>query len=275
MLGNLFGGDDNEDDTQSRDNDNWEIDASINTGFTKSTNGKTGGSASSWFRTHTIELNSDVEQSSGGEATSPAEPPTPPTPDADLGDSATSHDRGTFVFPAHQDFLQKLEARGVNGAHQRVETVYVLAGSTYTTPTDLFRLDNPEYYASATRRSVTSYGRKMAKKVANLYPDGQAPRLLARVHTHPNGSTRPSDTDRSSAGEIASQFADAFGTSEFEFFQGIHAYKDHSRNPGPSERHNPTARSNSASWHGEQYRHELALYGPEFRNPRRVVIEDE
>lgn len=275
MFGNIFGGDDNEDDERSSDDDDWEVDVSINTGFTKSSGSGDGGSASGWFRTHTIDLSSDVDQPAESGADSPAGPTTPSTPDVAPGGSSKSHDRGTFVFPAHRDFLQKLEARGLNGAHQRVETVYVLAGSTYTTPTDLFRLDNPEYYASATRRSVTSYGRKMARKVASLYPDGQAPKLLVRFHTHPNGSTRPSDTDRSSAGEIASQFADAFGTSDFEFFQGIHAYKDHSGNPGPSERHEPVARSNSASWRGEQYRHELALYGPEFRNPRRVVIGDD
>lgn len=273
MFGNLFGGDD--DDDQGGDSDDWEVDVSINTGFTKSNTSENSGSASGWFRTHTIDLSSDVDQPSGSGSDTPAGPTSPPTPDVDPGDSSTAHDRGTFAFPTGRDFLQKLEARGLNGAHQRVETVYILAGPTYTTPTDLFRVDNPEYYASATRRSVTSYGRKMARKVAALYPDGEAPKLLARFHTHPGGSTRPSDTDRDSAEQIASQFSDALGTSDFEFFQGIHAYKDHNGNPGPSERHDPVVRSNSVSWRGEQYRHELALYGPAFRNPRRVVTGDD
>lgn len=277
MFRDIFGGDDEDegDDEQPREDDDWEVDVSINTGFGSSNSGSDSGSASSWFRTHTIDLSSDTATSVDADGPdAPTGPAGPTTPDVDSGEGSP-HDRGTFVFPPQRDFLQKLEARGLNGAHQRVETVYMLAGPTYTTPTDLFRLDNPDYYASATRRSVTTHGQKMARKVASLYPDGQVPKLLARFHTHPGGSTRPSDTDKGSAQDIVDQFVDAFGSSDFDFFQGIHAYKDHDGSPGPSERHEPVARSNSVSWRGEQYRHELALFGPEFRNPRRAVIADD
>lgn len=288
MFDSIFGGDDDDDDErdeQHREDDDWEIEVSAHTGFTNSADDNEA-VASSWFRTHTIDLEADVDEpaSPAPETTtpktgpeSPGDPPSKsnPQPGPEPEPESTGVERGTFVFPAHRDFMQKLEARGLNGAQERVETVYVLAGPGYTTPTDLFRLDNPEYYASATRRSVTTYGRKMARKVANLYPDGEAPGLIARFHTHPGGSTRPSDTDQQSASEIASQFAEEFGTRDFEFFQGIHAYKDHSSSPNPDSRHNPDVRSNAVAWRGEQYKHELALFGPEFRNPRQVMLDNE
>jgi proteasome lid subunit RPN8/RPN11 len=310
MFGNFFDNDDDTDqqnaqanqnspststDTTDDNEDEWDvsIEGHTGTGFTSSgldsnsnsdsSSGSDMGesSGSRLFRTHTIQVNL------GAEAEKPQPPNPNPRPEVETVPSpspspspspefdSVSHSRGTFVFPPARDFMQKLEARGLNGAHQRVETVYVLAGPSYARPTDLFRLDNPAYYASATPRSVTTYGRQMAQKVARLYPDGQSPQLLARVHTHPNGSTRPSDTDKQSASEIASQFEAAFGTTDFEFFQGIHAYTDHSQNPGPSQRHDPTARSNTVSWQGEQYRHTLALFGPEFQNLRQVVIPDD
>jgi hypothetical protein len=286
MFDDIFGGSDDEDETiesQSSGDDEWEVDISVNTGFTKSTSGDQEVSTGGLLRTHTNTLESeadtkatatDIDPKSSGKATSPETPTvTPDEPTADTRKEVPSYDRGTFAFPNNRDFMQKVEARGLNGAHNRVETVYVLAGNNYTTPTDLFRLDNPSYYASATRRSVTSYGRKMAQKVASLYPDGKSPKLIARFHTHPGGSTRPSDADRDSAEDIRDHFTEAFKTTDFEFFQGIHAYKDHDRNPKPPERHSPTSQSNGVTWHGEQYRHELALFGPKFRNPRNVEIK--
>jgi hypothetical protein len=271
MFDNLFGGDDDEDD--------WEVE--VHTGFRRPSRDDDGGGL---FRTHTIDLGTDggTATDDGGAtapATAPESPSTPASPGTGTGTgsggTAGTHDRGTFVFPTHQHFMQMVATRGLNGAHPNVETVYVLAGPTYTTPTDLFRLDDPDYYTTATRTKVSSYGRKMAEKVANCYPDGQAPKLLARFHTHPSGSTRPSDTDKGSAAKIASHFENAFGTSDFEFFHGIHAYSDHGGNPKPGERHDPSARSNVVSWRGEAYDHDLALYGRKFRNPKQVVIADD
>ncbi|RLM87942.1 hypothetical protein D3D02_13460 [Halobellus sp. Atlit-38R] len=280
MFDNIFGGSDDEDDDKNDVQRNgadseWDIEVSGHTGF-RSSSSNDSSTSSGWFRTHTISLDLDASEGTASTDTqSPSQPAVPDEPTTGPSPGSGSYDRGTFVFPDDRDFMQKVEARGLNGAHNRVETVYVLAGNSYTTPTDLFRLDNPSYYKSATRRSVVSYGRKMANKVAALYPDGKAPKLLVRFHTHPGGSTRPSDADRQSAAQVRDNFADAFGTSDFEFFQGIHAYKDHGSNPSPSERHSPTARSNSVSWRGEQYRHELALFGPKFQNPRKAVVTDD
>jgi hypothetical protein len=228
-----------------------------------------------WFNTYTISIDTDEKTTSPSPDPAPSQPQPKPEGGDYSGPSATGYDRGTFVFPNDEHFMQTLEARGLNGAHERVETVYVLTGDSYTTPTSLFRLDNPEYYSSATRRSVTSYGGKMAKKVAALYPDGETPNMVARFHTHPGGSTRPSDTDKDSATEIEKTFRKAFDTSDFEFFQGIHAYKDHNDNPNPGARQNPSEHSNGVSWKGEQYRHELALFDSSFKNPRKVVLDND
>ena len=230
-----------------------------------------------WFRTHVV--NPEAESGDDGwfsRVTSPfsgskrkSTAGTGPSPDP------SDVPRGTFAFPDDEFFMQALEVAGKNGAQERVETVYVLAGSTYTDPNELFALDDPEYYRAATPRMVVSHGRKMARAIANRYPDGKAPNLIARFHTHPGGSVTPSDADRKSARAVRDLFERVFETDDFEFFHGIHAYIDHSGSTTPEERRNPEASSNGISWYGEQYRHELALYGPGFENPRRVVIRDD
>ena len=204
---------------------------------------------------------------SAGTAT-PSAPRSQPAPDPGTAE------RGTFIFPNDQNFMEKIAARGVNGHGELVETVYVLAGPTYTVPTELFRLDNPEYFVSATATSVRSKIGDMAEKIASLYPDGEAPKLLARFHTHPRGSTTPSSTDRSGAIRVRDTFVDAFETDDFEFFQGIHALKPHGSSPKASERYSLESTAGGVSWRGERFRHELALYGPRFNNPRKVVIHD-
>lgn len=208
--------------------------------------------------------------SPGSATSSPAQPSAPktsPTP----GD--TSYSRGTFALPDERDFMQKLEARGKNGHGSIVETVYVLTGPSYARPTDLVCLDSEKYYGSATRRSVSFYPRKMARKVANLYPEGSAPKLIARFHTHPGGSVTPSSADKNSAPAVREAFVDAFGTDNFEFFHGIHALEEHGRHPGPDERQRPRAHPGQVSWVGERYRHKLALFGRKFQTPKTVAID--
>ena len=199
----------------------------------------------------------------------PSQPSSTPTVSPD--DAGTSYSRGTFVLPADRDFMQKLEARGLNGHQRIVETVYVLAGPSYTRPTDLIRLDNEKYYGSATRSSVSFNPYAMADKVAALYPDGEAPKLIARFHTHPRGTLKPSGQDKQSAPKVRSAFENAFGTDDFEFFHGLHGLEEHGGNPGPDERQSPSVRSNSLQWSGERFRHKLAVYGERFEPPRKDV----
>ncbi|MES3518360.1 MAG: hypothetical protein PPP58_11930 [Natronomonas sp.] len=89
--------------------------------------------------------------------TSPSAPGGPASPSTDAP-SVEPQSRGTFVLPDDKHFMQKLEARGKNGHGAIVETVYVLTGPSYTLPTDLIRLDNEEYYGTATRTSVSFTG---------------------------------------------------------------------------------------------------------------------
>lgn len=223
----------------------------------------------SWFDTHTFDV--DSAESSTATRSQPRTRPDVSPRDAPVG----SYPRGTFAFPDSKPFMQALETRGKNGAHERVETVYVLTGQSPTTPTELFGLDKPEYYESATRTSVTTFEGKVARRIAASYPDGETPNVVARFHTHPGGTTTPSDVDVKSAESVEQSYRDAFGTDDFEFFHGIHAYVDQSGVPSVEERHDATALSGGVSWRGEQYRHELALFGPRFRNSRDVVIADE
>lgn len=196
----------------------------------------------------------------------PATPGDTPTPTAD------PYARGTFAIPEDKHFLQKLEARGKNGHGAIVETVYVLTGPTYTQPTDLVRLDNEEYFGSATRSSVQFDPDAMAEKVASLYPTGESPNLIARFHTHPGGSLTPSSADQQSAPKVRQAFVDAFDTDEFEFFHGLHALDEHERSPNPDDRQKPETRGPTVQWLGERYRHKLAVFGRGFKSSNQKEI---
>lgn len=242
------------------------------------------------IRVHTISLKDDKEQtgdtsdssrSTGTETPTPQSPPQPSSPTTpssgpsqkpDSPPISGPHSRGTLGVPADKDFLQKLEARGKNGHRQTVETVYVLTGPTYTRPTDLIRLDNDSYYGGATRSSVRFNPRAMAQKVADLYPSDSLPRLIARFHTHPSGSTTPSAADKQSAPNVRKAFVNAFGTDDFEFFHGIHGLRNHGSNPSPSERQRPSKQNRTISWKGEQYRHSLAVFGDRFEKQKDIAV---
>lgn len=242
------------------------------------------------MRVHTISLKTDTgktgepsksARSAGGGAVSPQSPSRPVTPSDTISDPSqqpnspaisSPESRGTIVVPANKDFLQKVETRGKNGHRPTVETIYVLAGPTYTQPTDLIRLDDDSYYGDATRSSVRFDPHAMAQKVANLYPDDDLPKLIARFHTHPSGSTAPSSKDKQSAPAVRKAFVEAFGTTDFEFFHGIHGLKNHGGSPTPSERQQPTEQNGKITWKGEQYRHTLAVFGERFERQKQIRI---
>lgn len=229
------------------------------------------------FNVHTISMtDSRGEPDTAGKVETTRKtasgPTTPSAPSVDPEPSSSPYSRGTFVLPNDRDFMQKIEARGKNGHQRIVETVYVLTGPTYTQPTDLIRLDNEEYYGTATKTSVRFDPRAMAQKVANLYPDEDPPKLIARFHTHPGGTLRPSQKDKESAPKIKKAFENAFGTTDFEFFHGIHGLEEHGRNPNPDERQSPSDSRGYIRWVGERYRHKLAVYGDGFQRQKDVGI---
>ncbi|WP_135826448.1 MPN domain-containing protein [Halorussus ruber] len=270
MFDRFFGDDDSSEDTdpdvEVRTNaDAWGTNVNIGTGDPSGVLDD-----DSWFTTHTFDVDFEERSAESKPRTDPEPDVSPRSPPV-----GTTNPRGTFAFPASKPFMQALETRGKNGAHERVETVYVLTGQSETTPTELFGLDEPEFYQSATRSSVTTLEGKVARRVAASYPEGRTPNVVARFHTHPGGTTTPSDVDVKSAENVKECYEKAFGTDDFEFFHGIHAYVEQSGVPSVNERHDPSAVSGGVSWRGEQYRHELALFGPRFRDRRDVVIADE
>lgn len=229
------------------------------------------------FTVHTISLTdsgggSETTGRTGTTRKTAPQSPDSPSSSVDPKPSSSPYSRGTFVVPDDQDFLQKLEARGKNGHNNIVETVYVLIGYSYTQPTDLIRLDNEAYYGSATKTSVRFDPKAMARKTASLYPDNNPPKLIARFHTHPGGTLRPSQKDKQSAPKVKKAFENAFNTTDFEFFHGIHGLKEHGRNPGPDERQSPSDSRGYIRWVGERYEHKLAVYGDGFQRQKQVGI---
>lgn len=229
---------------------------------------------------HTISIDeSTPEQPESADSTgaSTVNPPSPEEPTVSTPPDAAQtgpNNRGTFVLPDDRHFMQTIGTRGKNGHGSIVETVYVLTGASYTRPTDVICLDNPEYYASATRSSVQFYPRQMAEKVASLYPDGETPNLIARFHTHPGGTLIPSSADKGSAAQVRQSFVNAFGTEDFEFFQGIHGLEEHGRNPNSDERHDLSVSQNHLEWMGERFRHKLAVFDRYFEESKSVAIHE-
>lgn len=233
--------------------------------------------AGSGFTVHKISMADDSGGSTADDGTESTrktapEPTTPSSPSVDPEPSSDPYSRGTFVLPNDRDFMQKIEVRGKNGHGSIVETVYVLVGQSYTQPTHLIGLENDDYYGSATKTSVSFNPRAMARKVASLFPDDEPPKMVARFHTHPGGTLRPSSADKGSAPKVQQAFENAFGTDDFEFFHGIHGLKEHGRNPGPDERQSPSDPRGHISWLGERYRHKLAVYGEGFQQQKDVGI---
>jgi proteasome lid subunit RPN8/RPN11 len=196
--------------------------------------------------------------------TDPSTEPSTPT----SGPTAPTTPTGAFGFPENDErFMQSLEVRGKNGHDEIVETVYALV-LTEGQPPRLVALDDPEMYLGATRRSVRYYIEPMAKEVARQCRT--TPDAVVKVHTHPNGSTKPSDKDKQGTEATRRAFEDELGSGSFEFLQGIHAHK--SATVSPDRMREPTAAGNSVSWNGERFRHTLALFDGHFRNAQEVQL---
>jgi hypothetical protein len=256
-----------------------------------------------WFATHDIPVsrsdsddsdgtsgsapNTTTEPSSrssepggheGAVATGPATGPTaadvttPPTTDPDV-------DADTILFPTDPAVLQSLEIRAKNGAHDRVETSYVLTGEHGRPLQDLWAVDDPSFYPEASATHLQSLGQQIAHHVAAGVED--PPGRIVRIHTHPpvdepnkQPSTLPSQTDRENADRIVDQFADAFDVSpsESHVSHGIHAFYHLDTGTSPKQPRSANASDNGLTWRGEQYRHELALYDENFRPERTVKL---
>lgn len=232
-----------------------------------------------WFDTHEIPLGDDTEaptvdsSASSSGHTSRESSETTGIPSSEFESVSSEND---VLFPTASGFLQALETRAKNGAQDRVETVYILTGTSGVCPEELFAVDDPTFYADATPSSVTAYEETIAQTVENAYPAGETPTFVTRLHTHPpreqsRPRPTPSDTDMRTAEMVRDQYVDAFGTDEFAFFQGVHAYAEQSDSSTPDDRHVPNVTANTVSWRGRQYRHEIGLYGPEFKDP--VTVE--
>lgn len=189
-------------------------------------------------------------------------------------DSTNEHDRGTLVFPQSEHFLQKLEARARDGQASLVETAYALTGQDYTSPTNLIPLDDDKHYLISTER-MTSYNvNEMAREVASSYPGTNSPKSIAKFHTHPGGLPTPSPADQSNAYQTYQAFASAFGTSDFEFFHGIHGLIEHGRSVAPELQQQPKVMGNQIIWDDPKFTHHIAVFGPRFQQQKPIRIDE-
>ncbi len=196
------------------------------------------------------------------------EPPTATT-------SPTSgYARGKFVLnAADTDLIQKMEIRGNNGVTEvdhDVETKYLLTGPTYTTPTNIIQLDNPDLYSEVTESSIRYNVTKIADYVAQLHEQASGPNLIVSVHTHPSGQTYPSLTDRTNPAALKRELQRHF--DDFEFMNGIHGLQNRSVPDSTTLREVQEGEGNFW-WYGENRRHEVAIYDETFRPRTEVIVE--
>lgn len=209
--------------------------------------------------------------SAGGDAGDPggsvelSRPGSAMSPTVDPDD----YERGTFVFPSHDEgFVRSVELRGNNGARRDAETVYLLTGETYTVPTELVALDDPAIYEASTESSVRAKLDAIVEELKLAHEGRPDPKLIAYVHTHPDGSTRPSPTDRQNGERIAERFERQF--DDVEFFHGIHGLGERTTVEG-DRRRDLRSSTGGCWWYGENRRHELAIFDASY-NSRRVVV---
>jgi len=224
-----------------------------------------------WTGPADIEINLSDDDSNdnsrGDKGTGLSRPATIDTPT----EPGSDYSRGTFVFPSHDPgFMQRLELRGNNGAQRDVETVYLLTGESYTMPSELVQLDDPAIYNEMTPNSVSTKLGEIAEQLQRMYDGRPDPKLIGYVHTHQNGTTRPSSKDRSGSETAKRVFERYF--DDFEFFNAIHALGDRADVPVGKMRE-PTETSGGVWWYGETRRHELAVFDAHY-NARTVVVPE-
>jgi hypothetical protein len=169
-----------------------------------------------------------------------------------------------------------MTAAGKNGAHPRVETGYIITGATYAVPNVVFALDDPKWFPKATETSLATLTRKVAKAVAQAYPDEYTPSLVVWVHTHPNGGTKPSATDRENSESVRKKFKQELGTDDFEFFNAVHGYDEINASGTISERFVPSNMTSGFEWAGDTHEHRMSLWDADFTTPApTTVITDE
>lgn len=179
--------------------------------------------------------------------------------------------RGTFVFPADdRDFLQLLEVRANNGSVKTVETMYVLAGRSYYVPETVVSCDDPGLYRGADRTTVKPREKRLARRVADVAENVLQPQMVCWVHTHPNGSTNPSDGDKKWCTHTKSRFDKHF-EGDYEFFLGIHGVGERGEPDWEWMRRPERTDENEVSWWGEYRKHKLAVYDEAF-DPRPVTV---
>jgi len=226
-----------------------------------------------WFDAREVHTSGSTADT-GSAAPSSSAPVSPDiaSPPADSPLNA-DFERGTFAVPHSTPFLQNLETRAQNGAHEIVETAYVLTGPAYAVPNLMFQLDRPDYYTSATESSLHSLTGKMALDVAKAYEGYEPPKMVAWIHTHPNGSTVPSTTDKRGAESVKRTFERALGTDDFEFFNGIHAFDNTwERESTVDERYSPEKGARTVSWTGTRFKHTLAMWDKTFKHSRPMEV---
>lgn len=182
-------------------------------------------------------------------------------------------DPDRFGLPLQPQFVRQMELAAKNGAHERVETGYVLAGMSETVPNVLFGLDDRCLYLESTDRALNPRIRSIARRVAAAYPAAVTPDLLVWIHTHPhNEEAQPSEQDTAGNDELRDCFVEAFEADSFKFLQGIHAYATRSGEPTLGYRHQPTADGDAFLWAGEQYTHTLRVWDYRFQQPLQPEV---
>jgi hypothetical protein len=221
-----------------------------------------------------IDLSGDDSPDKKGTTPGDEEPPTSPSPGVNPNPNPNNYTRGDFVFDSSDtDLIQKMEIRGNNGVDEvdsDVETKYLLTGPSYTTPTDIIQLDNPSLYSKVTETTIRYNVTEIAKYVAQLHEGGHEPNLVVSVHTHPSGSTYPSDMDRNDARALERALGRYF--DDFEFLQGIHGLQERST-PSSSQLREVHREEGSIWWYGENRKHEIAIYDGGFNPEPEVMVE--
>ena len=179
-------------------------------------------------------------------------------------DKVSPSGNGLTISPSLVELMELRAESAFRPNEKDVEIVYALTGLDPNMPDLLHKFSSNEIVARATPNNISYYTDTIIKHI--LEERGEKPKLLIKLHTHPDGSSQLSEMDKESNKSVSKQFKEAFPGVAVYF--GVHSI---SKEAARMKRISPSKESNNTlKWSSITRKHEVAFY-TEDSKPKEVA----